>query len=340
MHFPRRAIGRKARCPDCDTVNAIVAPPQQSKTTMRKARGPRPAECATAGTSPADATQYEVGTTPVPPTAPTSFVAPQAIVDRIELPEAPRWTFFSGVFGFPWSRGMFARWAGISIGLLIVGFVAAILLGTVGDNGLGRETVLATGAWGLLVFFTLLWSLSYAAGLMLVVVRETAEGADTMNESPDIDWRDWVFQFVYMLEIAAQAVAAGWAVRWLLKLTLPDSPAAVVGLVGVSFLMFPVLLLSALESGSALAPFSAPIVRSLVRLGWAWGLFFLLTGALVAPIAGVAVLAVTPYYWLGCLATGPLVAAYLIIYARLVGRLGWLITERLQPDTPAEYTGT
>ncbi|MBX9789340.1 MAG: hypothetical protein K2Y37_10535 [Pirellulales bacterium] len=334
MHFPRRDVGRKAKCPDCGTVNAIVPRPDQPRSRDAKPRDAKAGTKATAAPPESRATVYDVGSATAPPPAPTSFVAPRSIVERIEVPEPPRWTFFSGVFGFPWSRGMVARWAGISLGLLVVGCIAAILLGMVGANGLGRETVLATGAWGLLIFFALLWSLSYASGLMLVIVRETAEGADTLDESPDIDWRNWIFPLVYLLEISAQAVALGWGVRWLLKLGFSDWPAGAIGLGVTTFLTLPVLLLSALESGSALLPFSGPILRSLARLSWAWLLFYGLTAALMTPIAGALALAITPYYWWGCLAAGPLVAAYLLLYARLLGRLGWLVTERLQPVSP------
>ncbi|MGD9647321.1 MAG: hypothetical protein AB7U73_16530 [Pirellulales bacterium] len=328
MHFRVSAVGRKARCPDCGTVNPILVPRPSGRPTGQVPAVPP--------TTPAEATDaaphdYGVGAAPAPPPAPSSFVAPAAIVDRIEVPDPPRWTFFSGVFGFPWTARLWPRWAAISAGLSVAGVIAGVLLSTVGPDGLNRTTVLATGALGLLVFFSLFWSLSYASSIMLIVIRETAEGADTIDESPDIDWRDWTFQLVYMLEIVAQAIAAGWGARWLLDLAWPDSAAGEVGLTLVAFLLFPVLLLSALESGSALFPFSAPILRSTVRLAWAWGLFYLLAGALAAPIAGFAALTATPYYWLGCLLPGPLLGAYLIIYARLLGRLGWLITERLQP---------
>jgi hypothetical protein len=275
--------------------------------------------------------QYDVGAAQAPPPAPTSFVAPRAIVERLEVPDPPRWTFFSSVFGFPWSRGVLPRWAGISSGLLVAGGTLAIVLGNVASEGLGKETVLAAGALSLLVFFALLWSLSYAASCLLVIVRETAEGADQMSESPDIDWRDWIFQLVYMAEILAQSIALGWFARWLLNLALPGTAAPAIGLAVVTFVAFPVFLLSALESGSALLPFSAPILRSLFRLSWAWGLFYLLTGALLIPVTMLAAHIATPYATLGWLGPAPLLAAYLLIYARLLGRLGWLITERLQP---------
>ena len=346
MHLPVSAIGRKARCPDCNTLNSIVGNPVVGSTAVAKGAVPKPRRAKPTADSLAEdnppdllASQYDVGAAQAPPPVPTSFVAPQAIVERLEVPDPPRWTFFSGVFGFPFSRGVLPRWAGIASGLLVAGGTLAIVLGNVNDRGLGRETVLAAGALGLLVFFSLLWSLSYAAGCMLLIVRETAEGADEMNESPDIDWRDWIFQLVYMAEILAQGVALGWFARWLLTLALPGTPAPAIGLALVTFVAFPVLLLSALESGSALMPFSAPILRSLIRLGWAWGLFYLLSGALLVPIIAIAALVATPYATLGWLAPAPLVAAYLLIYARLLGRLGWLITARLQPpdlDWPDE----
>lgn len=346
MHFPASAIGRKARCPDCNTINPIVGNPIKGSTETPKGATPKPRRGKpSVGEPTADnppdllAGQYDVGAAHAPPPVPTSFVAPRAIVERLVVPDPPRWTFFSGVFGFPWSRGVLPRWAGIASGLLVAGGTMAIVLGNVNGRGLGRETVLAAGALGLLVFFSLVWSLSYAAGCMLVIVRETAEGADEMNESPDIDWRDWIFQLVYMGEIMAQGVAIGWFVRWLLKLALPGTAAPEIGLATVTFVAFPVLLLSALESGSALLPFSGPILRSLFRLTWAWALFYLLTAALLIPILAVAALIATPIATLGWLAPAPLVAAYLLIYARLLGRLGWLIGERLQPpelDLPSD----
>ena len=89
------------------------------------------------------------------------------------------------------------------------------------------------------------------------------------------------------------------------------------------FLLFPFLLLSALEAGSPLTPFSLPILMSLRHHGRAWLAFYGQSIALFAAcwLIGLVLWTVLPA--LALLPIGVVLASTLMIYFRLLGRLAW-----------------
>jgi hypothetical protein len=147
-----------------------------------------------------------------------------------------------------------------------------------------------------------------------------------------LDWRDWFYNLLFLLYIAALASVASIGAGWLTNALGAAPGISWAARVAAGFAAFPFLMLSALESGTALFPVSAPICRSLFRLPLAWLVFYFQTSVWLAILVTIAVLGLLwPYTVILLLA--PAVAAYIFIYARLLGRLGWLIVERLEPQT-------
>ena len=106
-------------------------------------------------------------------------------------------------------------------------------------------------------------------------------------------------------------------------------------LLALEFFAFPVLLLSALEQDSML-PISRPVLSSLVRVLDGWLVFYLLS-ALVWGVCGAALaFGFRNSAAVSALVSGPLLASGILIYGRLIGRLGWLIVKRVPVQEAAD----
>lgn len=91
---------------------------------------------------------------------------------------------------------------------------------------------------------------------------------------------------------------------------------------------FPILLMSQLDINSPWGILSGRILASLARCPFSWLLFYL-ESAVLAAICGVVVFVTMRIDLTYTLLAMPLYIAALIIYARLVGRLGWRLAEAM-----------
>ncbi len=107
-----------------------------------------------------------------------------------------------------------------------------------------------------------------------------------------------------------------------------------------TFVAFPFILLGALAADGAWVPIAIGMVlRSFVQVWWAWALFFLE----ITPMVVVwTLLTATELHgegdtpWLVPLYAAPLLAAIILIYARLMGRLAGCISAKIIPLTKGD----
>jgi hypothetical protein len=99
-----------------------------------------------------------------------------------------------------------------------------------------------------------------------------------------------------------------------------------------------------MEADSYLLPFSPPILRTLGYYPQGWLMFYLLTGAMFAAwvVAFDFGFARGPYWTV--LLSGPVLAAVMLIYSRLLGRVAWRASgaaaaPRKPRDKPMEVRG-
>jgi hypothetical protein len=252
----------------------------------------------------------------------TSFLDRQTEI-RVEVPDPPpRWTFFSGVFSFPWSPGALPRWAYLSCGCIAVGAVG-VMTASVASQMSGYSGVT-------LAFFALpqiwltLWTLSFAAACCLRILEDTAAGNNHVREWPEPNWREWAAQFIYVGYLGLIAACLGYGVGW--ATSDLGGPGRLVGLLaGLS--LWPILLLSSLEADNIWAPISGPVLRSLFSEWWAWLLFYGESLVLMGAYVGLLLAGLRWQPLLAILITGPLLAALFLIEARLLGRLAWRISQ-------------
>jgi len=302
-------------CPFCEL---MIAVPDQKTVAGWQARkvAPRKKE---------DIGEYATG-----PVVETMPLRPGGLFDRLAeirrevAPLPPRWTFFSGVFNFPWRSDVIVRWTLMSVGFTAIAGIMLVIRSIAASlSGMGSGMVLAF--FVLPIIWVTFLTFSYSAACGLALLEPTAAGLDRIEAWPEPYWKDWMAQMIYLGWIGAIPLAVSYGLAVLaefggarMELAFP----------AIFFVLYPISLLSALEANSIWAPLTMPIVASLFRWFWCWLMFYLLTGLIAVGLVAAFVHAV----WSGrdslILLFGPLVAAAVLIYFRLLGRLAWRMTTK------------
>jgi DNA-directed RNA polymerase subunit RPC12/RpoP len=320
LHAPAAQAGAEMACPDCGRKTTVPAPRPPPR---------RP--------SPPQAEPYDVGAVGPRPAFKPIF-APPWLRQRLhrgheELtwedfvppppPPPPRWPLLSGVFTLPWRGDCIVHWLGLTLGLATVIAVLAAMTGYGGTfvvgggyGGIGAAIV-ALAATALAVGLGAMWA-GVCAVCGLAIISDTAAGNDRIENWPDpLAFVDWVGSTFYVFNSLFLAAAPGMGAAWWLGAA---DPAAWLGVPVAFWLLFPPLLLSTLEAGSPLMPWSRFVMGSLLRCGWRWALFYAETALLLAGLVAVAAL-LPP--WLALVVFAPAAPAAGMVYFRLLGRLAW-----------------
>ncbi len=356
LQAARNQAGQSIICPDCRTMFPIPPPPDeqaqwdafQEATGIYDLAAPpqkSPAENSPAATSrpvPADrpATVQQRPSTPTrrPPAgrpAPTPepkpaerpAMAPEPaapeprpeprrariakddrLVPRRARTDLPSWPLVNGVFWFPFYPQSALAWIKFTVGTLIVWGIAILTW----------PVAAVVAAWTLVLGLTyFVWASKY----FLTILNQTANGVDRIEDWSTDDYMEWLFESLFLINSLILSILIGWCVGALTP-TLP--PGAGAG--GAVFLTFPVIILSMLETGSILNPISLAVWGSLLRRWRAWLGFYLLAGLLVASVVGVEHgLQALGGPWMA-LPASIFTATAMLVYFRLLGRLGWTIT--------------
>ncbi|MGD9720697.1 MAG: hypothetical protein AB7O59_16160 [Pirellulales bacterium] len=229
----------------------------------------------------------------------------------------PSWTFFSGVFGFPWREGNILRWVVMSIALLAT-CELLVVAGLEMRNGVGNSTLLMpilslVGAGLMLV------TGSFCAACFLAAVDDTADGHDDVQADSLPPLGDWFFAFFSVLGIWLMSGALGY----------PFALVPSIGALAVpisSLVLFPVLLLSAMECDSFFIPWSPRVWGTTLRFAGTWLAFYIVSTFLLAAWLIGTSFALQAAPFASMLLAAPALAAVILIYARLLGRLAWRVT--------------
>lgn len=179
------------------------------------------------------------------------------------------------------------------------------------DSQLGY---VGAGAVAIGSIWVLIWSYGYASTIFFEIITSTSSGNDTFQK-PDTSWHE---NFLYFMRVAYYFGIASIPAYFLYKMGLDIFGYAA----GVS-LFLPLFVLSAMGSSNSFFVFEPGIFAALMKkIHWylgVWGLGFLLwTVAL-----GLDYLAVLYPFLIPVAAL--VQSAVWIIYARLIGRLGYLL---------------
>lgn len=140
---------------------------------------------------------------------------------------------------------------------------------------LGRIMALPVGV---LVILTL----SYLSAIYLGVIESTSHGTTTPEDALRGDWRDWFWSLPMTVGMLFLAALVGYVV----SLLFPQARWEVVA--GACWLLYPLLQLSCLETGSPAAPLSPPVLATLFTRPLMWMTIYASTFVLCAGLLAVS----------------------------------------------------
>ena len=330
--IPRSARGMQVRCRQCEAVFVAEPEPASREELLEEELQLAPLDLPpAAGTQTAwESPEPDYGMAPEEPVAhpmvgkmpPIPPAPPEKLPEYMIAPPKDAgmlWAFGSNTFTFPWHLSGMLQWIYASGGLIfalgldLVAYIAAMNLGLL-------EPMILVAA----VIFNLV-CLSYIVASLFEITVNAAYNCDKLQDWPHAAWTErviYLFRGVYLVAIAAiPALMIAEFVNLATEVFWPVFSVVV-------FLLIPFLMLSALEADSYFWPVSWPIFRSL-RVVWkGWLVFYVLSGLLLAGCVWLTDLAAEQLLFKMPLALGPLWAATVFIYGRLLGRLTWLILQR------------
>jgi DNA-directed RNA polymerase subunit RPC12/RpoP len=341
MHATEKQVGQTIACPDCGTKHKVPAAAKPK---------PKPAVLA----ADADTPKLDPATAPGERPA---VIVPQAKMDFEEQQDAayaraleesrrtgkpmridsrgrpimPRQPLVTGVWRMLVTEEVLVRWIALSV---VLGFAAQFLAEAL-------LTPLQGMAEAIKLIFTVIGGVlaamwvAMAAPFFVAIIGESADGEDKLQQPPRLiafDWFGEMFSVVMAASIAGLCGMGVWHLAGLFSLG-PLMSAALAALVVVTLL--PVMLLSTLLEGTPFGVLSPRLGRSFGRCAGAWLLFYAQTFVLSAMVGVAGWLlwqTLQPrrgeesiLFW--CL--GPIVIAAVIVDMRLLGRLAWLISDRM-----------
>ncbi len=313
MHATIDQVGQSLVCPDCGTATKVRRPPP--------APPPPPVNVHN---------EYAVGR-PVesPPLRLARFyqspvAEPGFSVERPKL-EPPRWPMLLGVVEVLAYRGVWLRWFALSgVAFLLLELVwLGIYFGEKGGIAWG----FCLAVFGMIGLVGFAWFVT-AAVTWLAILVDTAGGNDQIEGWPDAIWLDWVGHSMFLVNSLAIVTLLGYGVA---------TGAAALGLsvwpgVAPGVLLFPVLLLAMLETGSMFDPFSRPVWSSLWYALGPWLLFYVESSLLLAAAGGLAALLIFLGNTLTYAGAALIGVAAAIVYFRLLGRLAHVCRARFALD--------
>jgi hypothetical protein len=227
----------------------------------------------------------------------------------------------SGIFTFPFYLKTLGAWMAISFGLMLSSWLLMFWLGPGAMLGLDSARL-----FGFPTCTAALLTFGYAASCCLVIVEETCNGWDSIEVSAGIDWKEWAWNFAHITALVLQAAVVGHVVR------LVSGSQSWLPLVVGTLAALPLVILGALAADGAWVPMAiVTVLRSLVRHPLAWGCFYLETAAMIFGWTSITATGLQRAPWLAPFYAASLLAAIILIYARLVGRLAGCIAAGMLP---------
>ena len=326
MYAGEDQVGQTTICPDCSTPVVVPRPPPPRR---------KPDPMAEAGEGYGVAAPGEIAASgPVARPVAAGRLADEAgdatdgepaAVSRGRRSVPPRRPFLVGTFTFPFSSGawghtlVLAFWAAVSLGLArtSIQLVASASFAT----WFGSAILIVVAGLLAVMWFVL------ASACALVVVRDTANGCDEIQEWPDIGFLDWMGDSLYVFASLSTSLLPGAGLAWLLAGVDQSGRAAI--LLASLLLVFPIVLLSTLENESPWGIISLPVCRALWTAGRGWIGFYFTSAALLTAVGAVTVGAGAVGGVLGIVGAMLVLAPGWLVYFRLLGRLAWYCADRM-----------
>jgi predicted RNA-binding Zn-ribbon protein involved in translation (DUF1610 family) len=306
-----RQIGKSILCPDCGSIIVVRAPPPKIVRKLERIDPKIEIEAAA-----------ELKETNNQTAARMEKARQEVERKEREKPIPPKRPFLDGTFAFPFYLEILPRWLVIAV----LGCVAWSVVQVGRNTGTSPfEVAIAMVCGVLLVFIGLLTGIMLA-GMCYTIVEFTGMGFTKAPHWPG-------FEIVDRLKSLLLFTAAfGFSVLpvALISMLLPEEiPFFAVVAPPIAFVEFPLVFLSMLDNDSMAVPISRLVFGSWRKQGKIWRAFYLACLPLAALVGAGAWLAA--YIDQDAFTYGYifLVTGCLVVYVRLLGRLGWALDQAI-----------
>jgi hypothetical protein len=290
---------------------------------------PAPSQAPTDKLDKAYQVDLPVSTPPAPPAvpAPEEKKGPERVPQPPPLP--PPRPLWRGVYTFPWRLENLKVWIALGLGLGSVGYlVAAFYLLVFGVKILDSEGFNPTAAFLVLIIppmaIAAFLSGLYGSAQFIAIVEDTAAGNDRYQR-PEVvtDWFGSLLHLAYIgfcTMLPSVAIAAGGA-------SVFASPWGLLMGFVPAMILFPIFLLSSIAGLSSMAIIHGNVIMGFLRKPLLFPVFFLASSVMAAACLGLGYVVFLTFSFFMAFVMGFSWSACLIIYARLLGRVGWVLSQ-------------
>jgi DNA-directed RNA polymerase subunit RPC12/RpoP len=240
----------------------------------------------------------------------------------------PRWPLLTGVLPFLFSGGIPVACLGLSIGFYAAALVVVngIELAMAGDMAaIAGMCFFAVGS----VMTMLCTAACYS--MLLQIIMESSEGNRRIVAWPG--FMDWFGSLLYFFPAVMLSAVPGFAISHIPPLD-SDAGYGAISIAASLCLFLPILVLSQLDFDSPWGVLSVRLLSSLPRCPFSWAFFYLESATLVA-ICGAATYSLLSGGARSVLWLMPIYVATAILWARLLGRLAWRLSETMVDEDSA-----
>jgi hypothetical protein len=195
---------------------------------------------------------------------------------------------------------------------------------SVGMNAIGGVCFFVVGC-----ILGAVW-LAAVASILVAIIVESSEGNVQIYRWPPANVVEWLPEMIQVVVAGFVSPFPAWLIA---QFVAADSTGGAVAVAGSVLITLPIVLLSQFDVDSPWAILSGRVLASLVRCPFSWLMFYLEVAVLVAGCVAAT------YYGgqLGPLMLAvliPLYVAAVLLWARLLGRLGWKLAESMPVSIP------
>jgi hypothetical protein len=303
-----------------------------SKPYSKEIPGVQPAPDPTPTSPPPDAYQVDLPVTTPPPAPPAASVEeqkkePERVPPPPPLP--PAFPLWSGVYTFPWRLENVRVWVTLALPLFAFAYLAAAfyllvyvvkILDSVGLNFTAAFVVLLIPPMAISGFFGWL----YGSAHFLAILEDTAGGNDHYQQrGVVVDWMGSLLHLGYIgFCTLLPSVALGASAA-----TIFESRWGLLAGVVLALVLFPTFLLSSMAGVSSMAIVNGNVIAGFLRKPLLFPTFFLASAALAAACLGLGYLVFVTFSFFLAFLAGFAWSACLMIYARLLGRVAWVLSQ-------------
>jgi hypothetical protein len=240
----------------------------------------------------------------------------------------PKRPMRDGIYTFPCYWNVIPLWVGAAFGLLVNLALFEVLLEIIQSGGLG--SIMA--AFLVPIFTLCLFGLvALVLPHFLTIIEFTADGYDKVPHWPSQDFLSRMHAMLLGINALAMSTAPGMLLLLPFRsLGMPLWPGAI-----STILLLPLVVLSMLETNSVFIPYSKFVFGSLFRVPLAWQQFYVQVLLLAAGILAVDYAVWQVSVEASRVVTVFTVTVYAVIYARLVGRIAYVLGQ-LETDEPVD----